>query len=1033
MSLTELAIKRPTLVVVIFSVLTILGISSYTLLNYALIPSMNFLSLSIITPYPGASANEIETTVTRKLEDALSTLENVKDMRSTSQEGVSVISIELEPNSDVNVALQDAQRKINAALSSLPSGVKSPSIYKNSSDEIPVMQLGVTSGKLSPPELYQLAEDEIKPMISKLKGVGQVTLVGGSAREIRININKEKLIAYHVSIQSVWQAIGSANLEMPTGNIENDTRQYTVRLLGKVTSLDDLRNITVARVSPGSSIRLRDVADVTDGVAEQTALSRINGETSVGIVVQKQSDANTVDVCNKVKAELASLEQQYSADKLKFSIASDSSVYTLESANGVMEDLMLAILLVSLVMFVFLHSLRNSFIVLVSIPTSIISVFLAMYIFDFSLNLLTLMGLSLAIGILVDDSIVVLENIYRHMQMKKDKRTAALEGRNEIGFTAIAITTVDVVVFLPLALVTGIIGNMLREFSLVVVFTTLMSLFVSFTITPVLASRFGKLQQLTNGTLMGRFSNAVENAFHRLSAWYENILRWGLSHRKSVYFITTLLIVLSLSLFPMGFIGMSMMNDGDQSEFIIDLEGEPQNTIYQTSQLTSKVEALLMKKPEVQKVFSNIGFTSSASGISGSEKNKAQITVSLVPIEQRTISTEKFAAAIKKEVLQIPGLKVTATPTTISQSSSNFPIQVLLRGPDVNQLFKVGDSVMKIMEKVPGTTDVRLSVEKKKPEIHISLDREKMAQLGVNVQQVARLMNLSFAGNHDLQYSEGGTDYDINVMLDRFNREKINDIGSLTILNDKGQLVELKDFAAISQSLGPNKLERYDRISSLTVKCAVYGRPLGTVGTEVRQAVSQKIRPDGFTIDYKGQMERMSDAFTSLFTAMAAALIFVYLVMVALYNSYLYPFVVLFSIPVAVIGAFLALALSGEPVTVFTMIGMIMLIGLVAKNAILLVDFTNKLRAEGKSVKDALVAAGKERLRPILMTTFSMVFGMLPMALSSGASAEMKNGLAWVIIGGLTSSLLLTLVLVPSVYLTMERWKENVRKVFSKK
>jgi HAE1 family hydrophobic/amphiphilic exporter-1 len=1011
----------------VFTVLAILGIISYTKLNYELIPKLSFPVINVVTVYPGASANEVESSVTKKLEDALSSLEKVKNMSSTSQEGVSTITIELETNANTDKSVQDAQRKINAIVSTLPTGVMSPSINKFSSDELPILSMGVTSTMI-PTDLYLLTENQIKPQISKLDGVGQVTLVGGDEREIKINIDRQKLEAYNISVSQVYQAVNVSNMDMPTGKVESEAKQYTVRLLGKFKSLEDIRNVTVATKGSGSTVKLSDVAEVVDGTSEHTTLNKINGASSIGLVIQKQSDANTVDVCNRVKKELKDLESQYSNFNLKFDIASDSSTYTLASANSVMEDLMFAIMLVAVVMFIFLHSLRNSFIVLISIPSSIISVFVAMYIFDFSLNLLTLMALSLVIGILVDDSIVVLENIYRHMEMKKGRREAALDGRSEISFTAVAITLVDVVVFLPLSLVGGMIGNMLREFSLVIVFSTLMSLFVSFTVTPLLASRFGRIQQLTRETFMGRFGILVEESLKSLVNFYERTLRWSLGHRKVVYLLTTILVVASFSLVGMGLIGTAFMNDGDQGIFVVKLEGEPQNTLYQTSQLTQKVEDLLLRKPEVVKVFSNVGYSSSSFGTGTGTANKSEITVNLVPKEQRTLSVKEFAAMVKKEVQQIPGLKVSSTPISLMGSADDAPIQVLLRGPDLDRLFVTGDSVMEIMKKIPGTNDIKLSIDQSKPELQISLDRDKMDQLGLNVQQVGNTLNLAFAGNDKLQYSEGGNDFDINVQLDQFNRKSINDVGSLTFQNNQGKMAELRNFATITQALGPNKLERYNRISSLTIKCSVYGRPVGTVGTELKAAIKEQLHDPMVLIAYKGQMEKQAEAFGNLFTALIAAIIFVYLVMVALYDSYYYPFVVLFSIPVAVIGALFALALSGESLTIYSMIGMIMLIGLVAKNAILLVDFTNKLRAEGKPLGEALIASGKERLRPILMTTLAMIIGMLPIALASGAGAESKNGLAWVIIGGLTSSLLLTLVLVPSVYMTFEKIKEKLRR-----
>ena len=656
-----------------------------------------------------------------------------------------------------------------------------------------------------------------------------------------------------------------------------------------------------------------------------------------------------------------------------------------------------------------------------------------MYIFNFSLNLMTLMGLSLVIGILVDDSIVVLENIYRHLSMGKDRRTAALDGRNEIGFTALAITAVDVVVFIPMALISGMIGNILREFSLVVVFSTLMSLFVSFTITPLLASRFSKVEKLTKKTLMGKIALGFEGYYHRLVAYYERVLNWGLDHRKTLYLSITLLFFASLTLVGFKFIGSEFFPTTDKGEFVITLEGEAQNNIYQTNILTEKVEKLLLSKPEVVKVFTNVGYSSTSMLGGNSEQHKAQLTVTIVDKQLRNYNVSQYAAKIKKEILNsIAGVKITSSPSSM-MGSSEAPIQILLRGPEMNDIYKTADDIMYLIKDVSGINDIRLSVEKSKPEMHIELDRDKMSLLGLSVSDVGSTLQTAFSGNTDLKYSDAGTDYDINVKLDQFDRKKIEDVGSITFVNNKGSIVRLSQFANIFQSLGPNKLERYDRISSLTVKAEVYGRPVGTVGEEIKELITKNIHAKNITIDYKGQLERQAEAFSSLFFALAAAILSVYFVMVALYNSYLYPFVVLFSLPVAVIGALTALALSGSNLSIFSLIGIIMLMGLVAKNAILVVDFTNKLREEGLSVRNALIEAGKERLRPILMTTIAMIFGMLPLAISSGASAESKNGLAWAIIGGLSSSLILTLVLVPAVYVSLEGMKEKLTKKFLKK
>ena len=1030
MTITELAIKRSTLVVIVFTALTLLGIFCYRMLNYELIPKIDVPIVMVTTTYPGASADEVESSVTKKLEDALSALENVKSMSSSSQEGYSSIIMELVANTNTDIALQDAQRKVNAVLYLLPTGAKAPSLLKFSTDEIPVLKIGVHA-KMESTKLYQITKDQIKPRFSKINGVAQVTLLGGDIREIKVNVDRNKLSAYHISISEVYNAVSNSNLQFATGKIEGITSQYTIRLSGKITSLDQLRSIIISKNANGSLIKLSDIAEIVDGIAEHANLSKINGESSIGIQIQKQSDANSVKVCELAKLEMASIETQYASSGLKFEIASDYSVFTLASANAVIDDLGLAIVLVAIVMFLFLHSFRNSFIVLISIPTSLLSVFTAMYVFNFSLNLMTLMALALVIGILVDDSIVVLENIHRHLSMGKEKSKAALDGRNEIGFTAVAITMVDVAVFLPMALISGMIGSFLREFSLVVVFSTLMSLFVSFTITPLLASRFSKIEKLTRNTLIGKIALGFEDIYKKLVTFYEKVLRWGLGHRKIVFAVAIALFFASFSLIGFSFIGSEFMPNSDRGEFTIQLEGEPQNTLLQSNFLSEKVEKLLFSKPEVVKVSSNIGYSSSNIMSGGSsDQHKSELTVTIVDKKARKQTVEQYAANIKKEILAtIPGLKVTVAAASM-MGTSQAPIQVLLRDPDMNEIYKVADQVMYLIKDVPGINDIRLSVEKSKPEMHISLDRDKMSMLGLSVADVGNTLQLAFAGNTDLQYSELGTDYDIDVKLDQFDRKKTDDIGSITFKNSKGEIIELRQFANISQSLGPNKLERYNRISSLTINAQVFGRPIGTVGDDIKKLLAQNIHSNTVTIDYIGQLQQQSEAFGSLFFALAAAILLVYFVMVALYNSYLYPFVVLFSLPVALIGALLALALTGQNISVFVLIGMIMLMGLVAKNAILLVDFTNKLKEDGASILDALVEAGKERLRPILMTTVAMVFGMLPLAISTGASSEIKNGLAWVIIGGLISSLLLTLVLVPCVYFTAETIKT---KLFAKR
>lgn len=1024
MTLTELSIKRPSLVVVFFSAMAVLGIVSYSQLKYELLPKITPPFVTISTVYPGASPNEVQTSVTKLIEDAVSGLDRVSAVYSTSSEGISFVSIEFLQSADVNIALQDAQRKVNEVAFRLPVGARAPTVTKFAIDERPVVRMGVTSTMPSR-EFFQLLMDRVQPEFSKLPGVAQVSLIGGDEREIRVNVNAHKLRSYGLSILQVAQAVKSSNLDFPTGKIKEGDEQYVVRIAGKFTSVDELRRLVIAQSKSGGDILLGEVAEVQDGQKEYTTLSRINGVASVGVLVTKQNDANSVDVSANVRAEIPRLEAAFRNIGLRFEIAQDGSLFTLDAANAVTHDLQFAVVLVALVMLAFLHSVRNSVIVMIAIPASMVSSFIGMYIFGMSLNLMTLLGLSLVVGILVDDSIVVLENIYRHLEMGDDKVTAAIKGRNEIGFAALSITLVDVVVFLPLSVVSGLVGNIMREFALVVVFSTLMSLLVSFTITPWLASRFAKMEHLTKGSLLGRFSLWFEERFKDLARFYLIVLRWSLQNRSKVMAASALLFVASMSLVPLGFIGSEFVAVPDRGEFAVTLELPPGSTFEHTNYVTRDVEEILAKVPEIKMLFVSVG--ASSEGLIGQTSNNAsEINVSLTPKEERSRSTEEISEEIKAKILRIPGVKVRVDPIGIFGTANQAPIQILVSGTEYGEVRAAAAKVADIMKGIPGTSDVRLSSEEGKPEVRIELDRQKMASLGLNLAEVGAALRIAYNGDDDSKFREGTNEHDIRIVLDEFDRSKTSDVENMTFMNRKGQLIELQQFAQVYQTTGPTKLQRQDRNYSVTVFSQAVGRPSGSIGEDIEAGLADAL-PSGIKVSYLGDLKNQAEGFGNLGYALLAAILFVYMIMVALYDSYVYPFVVLFSIPVAMIGALLALALTMKSLSIFSILGIIMLVGLVGKNAILIVDRTNQMRKErGLGTFEALLEAGHTRLRPILMTTVAMVFGMLPIAIGGSAGAEWKSGLAWALVGGLTSSLLLTLILVPVVYVKVDQMRETV-------
>lgn len=1029
MSVTGIAIKRPLLLVVIFTILLFFGVWSYFGLNYNLLPRLEMPEVSVSTVYAGASAAETETMVTKKLEDAFSSVEGLEQISSTSEEGVSNIVLSFKSGTGIDKAERDVQRRADQVINELPDNAGKPRVSRINLEETPVIKAAVTAA-MAPRRLYDLVNNQVKPVLQNVSGVGYVEIIGGDEREIQVSINQDKLSAYGLSITKVTEAIGNANLSFPAGSIETRDKRLSIRYDAHVTSPEQLRDLVILQGAGEGVIFLKDIAEVVDGTANATALNHINGIPSIGIQIIKQSGANAVKVSEAVKKAFGEIGDQYKAQGLRFDISSDQSVYTLKSANAVMYDLSLAVVIVGIVMLVFLHSVRSSLFVLVALPASIIPTFIAIYLLGFSLNIMTLMALSLVVGILVDDSIVVLENIYRHLEKGTDKRKAALDGRNEIGFAALSITLVDVVVFLPLALSGGIIGGILKEFSLAVVFSTLMSLFVSFTITPVLASRFGRLEHLKRDTFRGRMHLGIESFLNGIRDEYGAALRMVLGKKRWLLLCTTLLILGSAALIPAGFIGAAFMPETDQGTLILNMELEPSASLYKTNMRVLEAEKIILKQPEVEKVFSSIGFVSGSAAGASNNANLAELTLTLKDKKDRSMSAEAFERYILGELNgAIAGVRFSTSTASITGGADEAPIAIAIKGVDLGNVRRVAEAYREVVAQVPGTRFVRLSVRDRKTEIAIRLNREKMSLLGLDAKMVGATLENSFSGNDKSGFKQAGNSYSIMVRLDRFNRSDIEHVRNQPFVNAEGQTILLRQFADVTEAPGETTLQRINRLNAITVQSGVAGRPTGTVSSDIRAKAAAIKLPEGISVEYLGETKNQDDAFGNLWLALITAFLLVYLIMVALYENLLYPFVVLFSVPVALVGAFLALALTMETLNVFTITGMIMLLGLVSKNAILIVDLVNQLKAAGRPVKEALIEAGKERLRPIMMTTLAMIFGMLPIAMATGDASEIKSGMAWVIIGGLTSSMMLTLFVVPGVYLVVD----NLQTVFARK
>ena len=1030
MNITGISIKRTTIPVVIFTILALAGIYSYTRLNVELIPNIDMPVNVVMTTYPGAAPSEVESSVTKPIEDAVSGMEGIDKLSSYSFENMSIVVIQLKDEMDADVSLQDCERKVNMIQSDLPEDVDLPRFMKMDLNMMPIMSIAASSN-MPEQQFYDLIDLNIVPYISQIKGVAQVEIVGGNQREIQIKADAQKLQQYGISLSLLKQMITASNLDFPVGNIKDDQTRSLIRLSGKFASVDEIGDL-ILRTSPdGSTIKVKDVATVVDGNKESTKLARINGTPAIGLSVTKQSGANAVEISDEAQKLFKEFEKEYSAQNLKFTIASDSSEFTRDAVNSVMVDLIFAIVLVSVTMLLFLHSFRNLLFVVVSIPTSIISTFVIFKMFGFSLNLLTLLAMSIVVGVIVDDAIVVLENIYRHMEEGKKRWQASLDATKELGITVVSITIVLIAVFLPIGLTSGITGELLRSFSLVIVFSILISLLVSFTLVPLLTSRFGKIKILKKNNLLDRILMGFESVVNAIKSAIMSALHWALNHKAVTLSSVVVLLLGSFLLVSKGYIQTEFMDAGDRGEFILKVELEKNATLDETNKMCAKVEEQLLKYPEVELLFTKVG--SEGGSMSFNETpNTAEINVKLVEKNKRDVSSKVFSIKTKNALAEMfAGPKFTVNEVSIMGTTTR-PLELKVRGNNYDEVRKYAAIVFEVAKNAQGTTDVETSDEEGNPELNIEIDRDKLARLGLTLGEVGAELRIAFAGDNNLKYKESGEEYDINIMLDDFNKKSREDVENMSLMTRSGSIIKLKQIATVTEKKGPAMLTRYNKLPSISITGQVAGNTIGTIGEEIQTKLAQIEKPAGIDVVYAGDLENQTKSYASLIVALIASILLVYLTMVALYDSYAYPFVVMFSMPLSIIGALLALALAGKSMSLFSIMGIIMLMGLVAKNAILVVDFANDLVNKGHMVYDAIVEATSLRFRPILMTNLALIFGLLPLALSSGAGAEWKSGIGWVLIGGLTSSMFLSLIIIPVIYVLISKMlgkdKQNEKK-----
>ncbi|MBT8491753.1 MAG: efflux RND transporter permease subunit [Deltaproteobacteria bacterium] len=1009
MKLPDLSIRRPVFAVMMIAALVVVGLFGYPRIGVDLFPSVEFPIVTVTLTYPGADPGSMETKVADPVEEALNTMAGIRVMRSTSLENVTQVIVEFELSVDGAQATQDVRDRVSSIMPSLPAGVEAPVIQQFDVGAAPIMSVAV-AGDVPIQELTKLADDVVKERLQRIGGVGSMTLVGGREREIQVLIDPAKLAGRGLTSEDLRNAIQGQNLELPAGRISEGQRELTVKTLGEVASVEEIANIIIPNLT-GVIVRVGDVAQVVDGAEEARSWSSMNGVPAVALVIRKQSGSNTVAVAEEVRAEVEALRGRLNDRGVDISIPSDTSTFVKRSIEDVKFDLLFGGLLAVLIIMFFLHDFRATLISAVAIPTSVVATFGFIDVMGFTFNNMTMLGLTLSIGILIDDAIVVIENIYRHRAMGKDAMTAASEGTGEIGLAVLATTATIIAVFIPVAFMKGIVGRFFYQFGLTVSFSVAVSTLVSLTLTPMLSSRLLKRQVGKPFLIFRPFTYFLD----MLDRGYRWLLIRALRHRL----ITSAVAVASLvgAVMLVSKVEAEFVPPEDRSELMVNVELPTGSSLELTRDYVEALAADIRgSAPGVKGTYVTVG-----AGAQG-QINLAQIHAQLVPGSERTFHQFDVMAWLRERYADIQDVKLTVVQVDAVGSEGGFrphPVQFNIRGSDFDELEKTAGEMVARLQEIDGFVDLDTTYRTGKPELAVEIDREKAADLGVPVASIAQTIRSFLAGDKISELKDGVDIYDITMQLSDEDKSGFESLGNLKVRSASGQLVDLAAFVRIEESTGPSQIERQSRQRQVTILANLEDLPLGEA-TKAVDAVAADVVPDELDSDYAGMAEIMIESFLYMALALLLAIIFVYMVLAAQFNSFVHPFTIMLSLPLSVIGAFGALYISGMTLSIFSMIGVIMLMGIVTKNGILLVDYTNTLKARGYSTFDALVEAGPVRLRPILMTSAAMIFGMLPVAMAISEGGETRAPMAVCVIGGLITSTLLTLVVVPVVYSFMD-------------
>ncbi len=1003
MSLSEICIRRPVFATMLVVSLVVLGLASFRTLGLDLFPKVDIPTVTITTRLEGASPEEIESQITKRIEEAVNTISGLDELRSTTIEGQSQIFASFLLDKDIETAANEVREKVATVMSDFPPGTDPAVIERFDPDASPIMAVVVSGARLSR-EVTEIADKKVKRQLETVKDIGAVTLVGDRKREIQIYIDPDRLTAYNLSIQQIKEAIRKQNAEIPGGRLTWENREEGLRTLGRIEEAKEFNDVIVADVK-GAPVRIKDIGYALDGEEEARSLSRLDGENAVSLLIRKQSGTNTVEVVDRVVDKLEEIKKTLPQD-IRFQIVRDQSRFIRRSMKEVQEHLILGGFLAALVVLFFIRNWRSALITAVAIPASIIATFTFIRYMGFTFNNMTMMALSLSTGIVIDDAIIVLENIFRHMEEEKRSAwDAAVAGTKEIALAVLATTMSLVVIFLPVAFMGAVVGRFFRSFGLTMTFAILVSLVIAFTLVPMLCSRFLKVTASHQTARESRFYSALEGA-------YETVLAWCLRHR----FVTLLgSVLIFLSLVPLlRMTKVEVFQDDDMSEFEVTVETPPGASLERSDAILRMVEADLRGIPETVHLFTTVGVR----GQYLSNVTDASIYVGLRPLHERQRSQLEIMQEVRTLLHKYPDLRLSVQNLNSIQGGGfrQTPFNLVIRGPDLNVLDWAAAALIKKLSDIPGFVDVDTGQALRHPEVQVQIDRRKASDLGVRVEDIASALRTLVGGERISFYREGGEQYNVRLRLQPGARKDIAAVAELMAPTRDGKLVRLSNVTSLLSGKSPAQIDRYAQERQVTVIANLHEKPLGQAMLDGMNAVREIGLGPEYATTYLGRGKIMIEALQNFAIAFVLSLVFIYIVLAAQFESFIHPVTIMVSMFLSLPFGILSLILTDNPLSIYSVLGVFLLMGVVKKNAILQVDYTNHLRAQGMSRYDAQIIADRVRLRPILMTTLTIVAGMLPIALGRGDGAAARASLAMVVVGGQAMCLLITLLVTPVVY-----------------